>query len=125
MPSLAAENIILSDVGVACEQVAAMKEYFDLSKAKGYRSSYKKEHTQASNDFPTATFPWLDEFVADVAALIEALLSKKPPSLQNHAPSRTQMPMPSSQKATPSSALSLNIISPPADLVKPSPSLFK
>ncbi|GKC70648.1 hypothetical protein Tco_1116531 [Tanacetum coccineum] len=27
------------------EQVAAMKEPFDLSKAKGYRSSYKKEHT--------------------------------------------------------------------------------
>ncbi|GJS72762.1 hypothetical protein Tco_0705603 [Tanacetum coccineum] len=35
----------------AYEQVAAMKEPFDLSKAKGYRSSYKKEHTQASNDF--------------------------------------------------------------------------
>ncbi|GKB24745.1 hypothetical protein Tco_0864146, partial [Tanacetum coccineum] len=43
---------------------AAMKEPFDLSKAKGYRSSYKKEHTQTSNDFATATFPWLDEFVA-------------------------------------------------------------
>ncbi|GJS15312.1 hypothetical protein Tco_0409784 [Tanacetum coccineum] len=73
----------------AYEQVAAMKEPFDLSKAKGYRSSYKKEHTQASNDFATATFPWLDEFVADVAALIEALLSKKPPTLQKPAPSRT------------------------------------
>ncbi|GKE07306.1 hypothetical protein Tco_1399324, partial [Tanacetum coccineum] len=35
----------------AYEQVAAMKEPFDLSKAKGYRSLYKKEHTQASNDF--------------------------------------------------------------------------
>ncbi|GJT65587.1 hypothetical protein Tco_1017067 [Tanacetum coccineum] len=33
------------------EQVAAMKEPFDLSKTKGYRSSYKTEHTQASNDF--------------------------------------------------------------------------
>ncbi|GKB22111.1 hypothetical protein Tco_0856034, partial [Tanacetum coccineum] len=61
----------------AYEQVAAMKEPFDLLKAKGYRSSYKKEHTQASNDFATATFPWLDEFVADVAAL----LSKKPHAL--------------------------------------------
>ncbi|GJT51526.1 hypothetical protein Tco_0977683 [Tanacetum coccineum] len=38
------------------ELVAAMKEPFDLSKAKGYRSSYKKEHTQASNDFATAMF---------------------------------------------------------------------
>ncbi|GJS26398.1 hypothetical protein Tco_0487018 [Tanacetum coccineum] len=61
--------------------VAAMKEPFDLSKAKGYCSSYKKEHTQASNDFATATFPWLDEFVAYVAAPIEALLSKKHPTL--------------------------------------------
>ncbi|GKB24746.1 hypothetical protein Tco_0864147 [Tanacetum coccineum] len=58
----------------AYEQVAAMKEPFDLSKAKGYLSLYKKEHTQASNDFATATFLWLDEFVADVAAPIKALL---------------------------------------------------
>ncbi|GKE60500.1 hypothetical protein Tco_1510867, partial [Tanacetum coccineum] len=61
------------------EKVAPIKEPFDLSKVKGYHSSYQKEHTQASNDFATATFPWLDEFVADVAPLIEALLSKKPP----------------------------------------------
>nr|GEU60616.1 hypothetical protein [Tanacetum cinerariifolium] len=65
----------------AYEQVATMKEHFDLSKAKGYRSSYKKEPNQASNDFATATFPWLDEFVADAATLTEALLLKKPPML--------------------------------------------
>nr|GEZ28168.1 hypothetical protein [Tanacetum cinerariifolium] len=65
----------------AYEQVAAMKEPFDLSNAKGYHSSYQKDHTQASNDFATATFPWLDEFVADATALIETLLSKKPPML--------------------------------------------
>ncbi|GKA49861.1 hypothetical protein Tco_0742934 [Tanacetum coccineum] len=65
----------------AYEQITAMKEPFDLSKAKGYRSSYKKEHTQDNNDFATTTFPWLDEFVADVATSIEALLSKKPPTL--------------------------------------------
>ncbi|GKF25695.1 hypothetical protein Tco_0081589 [Tanacetum coccineum] len=80
----------------AYEQVAAMKEPFDLSKSKGYRSSYQKDHTNASNDFATATFPWLDEFVADTIAPIETLLSKKPPMLQKPAPSRTQMPMPSS-----------------------------
>ncbi|GJX17097.1 hypothetical protein Tco_0217929 [Tanacetum coccineum] len=80
----------------AYEQVAAMKEPIDLSKAKGYRYSYKKEHTQASNDFATAMFLWLDEFVADAAAPIEALLSKKPPTLQKPAPSRTQMHVPSS-----------------------------
>ncbi|GKD41140.1 hypothetical protein Tco_1261347 [Tanacetum coccineum] len=83
----------------AYEQVAAMKEPFDLSKAKGYRSSYTKENTQASNDFATTTFPWLDNLIADAAALIEALLSKKPPTLQKPAPSRTQMPVHSSQKA--------------------------
>ncbi|GJT09832.1 hypothetical protein Tco_0856874 [Tanacetum coccineum] len=44
----------------AYEQVVAMKESFDLPKAKGYRYSYKKEHTQASNDFAIATFLWLD-----------------------------------------------------------------
>ncbi|GJW78848.1 hypothetical protein Tco_0140530 [Tanacetum coccineum] len=109
----------------AYEQVAAMKEPFDLSKAKGYRSSYTKENTQASNDFATTTFPWLDNLIADAAALIEALLSKKPPTLQKPAPSRTQMPVHSSQKATPSSTPSSNPMSPPADLVKPSPSSFE
>ncbi|GKA49109.1 hypothetical protein Tco_0742067 [Tanacetum coccineum] len=57
----------------AYEQVAAMKEPFDLSKAKGYH-----------------------EFVADVTAPIEGLLSKNPPTLQKPAPSRTQMHVPSS-----------------------------
>nr|GEW92208.1 hypothetical protein [Tanacetum cinerariifolium] len=61
----------------------------------------------------------------DAAASIEALLSKKPPTLQKHAPSRTQIPVPSSHKATPSFALSSNPMSPPADLLKPFPSLFK
>ncbi|GJU12514.1 hypothetical protein Tco_1134910 [Tanacetum coccineum] len=73
----------------AYEHVAAMKEPFDLLKAKGYRSSYQKDHTQARNDFATATFPWLDEFIANATAPIETLLSKKPPMLQKPAPSRT------------------------------------
>ncbi|GKB59447.1 hypothetical protein Tco_0915633, partial [Tanacetum coccineum] len=59
----------------------------------------------------------LDEFVADATALIEDLLSKKPPTLQKPAPSRTQMPMPSSHKATPSSTSSSNPMSPPTDLL--------
>ncbi|GKG64615.1 hypothetical protein Tco_0661655, partial [Tanacetum coccineum] len=41
---------------------------FNLSKVKGYRSSYKKDHIQASSDLATATFLWLDEFVADPLA---------------------------------------------------------
>ncbi|GKB22335.1 hypothetical protein Tco_0856258 [Tanacetum coccineum] len=105
----------------AFEQVADMKEPFDLSKVKGYRSSYKKDHTHASNDLATATFPWLDEFVADPSNPIEVLLSKKPPTLQRPAPLRTQVPLPSSQRATPSFVPVSNPMSPPADasVVKP------
>ncbi|GJX27178.1 hypothetical protein Tco_0233474 [Tanacetum coccineum] len=65
----------------AYKQVARMKEPFDLSKVKGYRPSYEKEHTQANNDLATATFSWLNEYVADASASMEALLSKKPPTL--------------------------------------------
>ncbi|GKB80880.1 hypothetical protein Tco_0947775, partial [Tanacetum coccineum] len=65
----------------AYEQVADMKDPFDLSKGKGYLSSYKKDHTQASNNFATATFPWLNEFMTDPSAPIKVLLSKKPPFL--------------------------------------------
>ncbi|GJV74495.1 hypothetical protein Tco_1506079 [Tanacetum coccineum] len=105
----------------AYEQVADMKEPFDLSKVKGYRSSYKKDHAQANNNLATTTFPWLDEFVADPLAPIKALLSKKPPSLQIPAPSRTQVPLPSSQRATSSLVLVSNLMSPPANVsvVKP------
>nr|GEU36707.1 hypothetical protein [Tanacetum cinerariifolium] len=70
-------------------KVACMKEPFNLLKVKGYRSSYKKDSTQASNDLATATFPWLDQFVADPSAPIEALLLKKAPTLQRPAPLRT------------------------------------
>ncbi|GJV74726.1 probable xyloglucan endotransglucosylase/hydrolase protein 30 [Tanacetum coccineum] len=80
----------------AFEQVAGMKEPFELSKVKGYRPSYKKEHNQASNDLATATFPWL-------------------------SPSKTQALVASSPKATPSSVLGSNPTSPPVDafVVKP------
>ncbi|GJU48055.1 UBN2 domain-containing protein [Tanacetum coccineum] len=103
-------------------KVARMKEPFDLSKVKGYRPSYEKEHTQASNDLATATFSWLNEYVANASASVEALLSKKPPTLQKPAPSRTHMHVPSSQLATPSSAPFSKPMSPHANIVKPSPS---
>ncbi|GKB44733.1 hypothetical protein Tco_0889675 [Tanacetum coccineum] len=62
----------------AFEEVAKMKEPFNLSKVKGYRSSYKKKHIKAGNDLATATFPFLSEVVADPFAPVEVLLSKKP-----------------------------------------------
>nr|GEZ12170.1 hypothetical protein [Tanacetum cinerariifolium] len=108
----------------AYEQVADMKEPFDLSNVKGYRSSYKKDHTQASTDLATVTFPWLDEFVADPPAPIEALLSKKPPSLQRPSPSRTQVSLPSFQRATSSSIPVFNLMSPPADVFVMNPQSF-
>ncbi|GJR24312.1 hypothetical protein Tco_0972839 [Tanacetum coccineum] len=73
----------------AYEQVTSMKEPFGLSKAKGYRCSFQKKHTHASNNFAIAMFPWLNEFIVDAAAPIEALLSTKPPTLQKLAPSKT------------------------------------
>ncbi|GJU59771.1 hypothetical protein Tco_1237537 [Tanacetum coccineum] len=106
----------------AYEQVARIKEPFDLLKVKGYRPSYEKEHTKDNNDLATATFSWLNKYVADASASVEALLSKKPPTLQKPVPSRTQMLVPSSQLATPSSIPSSKPMSPPADIVKPSPS---
>ncbi|GJT55258.1 hypothetical protein Tco_0990312 [Tanacetum coccineum] len=55
----------------------------------GFEGDNFEPERRASNDFATATFSWLDEFVADAAAPIEALLSKKPPVLQKPAPLRT------------------------------------
>ncbi|GJX66608.1 hypothetical protein Tco_0300951 [Tanacetum coccineum] len=56
------------------------------------------------------------------SAPAEVLLTKKPPSIQNPAPSKTQALVVSSQKATPSSVPASNTMSSPADtsIVKPS-----
>ncbi|GKF29996.1 hypothetical protein Tco_0096338 [Tanacetum coccineum] len=64
----------------------------------------------------------LNEYVDDASASVEALLSKNPPTLQKLVTSRTQMHVPSSQLATPSFAPSSKPMSPPVDIVKPSPS---
>ncbi|GKD47256.1 hypothetical protein Tco_1271901 [Tanacetum coccineum] len=55
----------------------------------GFKGDNFEPERRASNDFATATFSWLDEFIADAASPIEALLSKKPPVLQKPAPLRT------------------------------------
>nr|GEU72097.1 hypothetical protein [Tanacetum cinerariifolium] len=91
----------------AFEEVAKMNELFDITKVKGYKSSYKQEHTRGGNELATSTFPFLAEVVADPHASVEALLSKKPRVLQRPAPTRTYVPASStlSEKATPSPAL--------------------
>nr|GEU63736.1 hypothetical protein [Tanacetum cinerariifolium] len=50
-------------------------EPFDITKVKGYRSSYMQEHTKAGNDLTTATFPFLTDIVADPYASVEATSS--------------------------------------------------
>nr|GEV24480.1 hypothetical protein [Tanacetum cinerariifolium] len=77
------------------EEVVEMKKPFDLTKVKGYRPLYK-EHTKARNNLATATFPFLFKVVSDPSTLIEALLLKKPPTLQRPTPSTTQDPVPHS-----------------------------
>ncbi|GKD32121.1 hypothetical protein Tco_1242899 [Tanacetum coccineum] len=79
---------------VALKEVAKMKKPFNLSKVKGYRSSYKKEHIKAGNDLAATTFPFLFEVVADPSTPIKVMLWKKLQSLQRPAPSRTLMPAP-------------------------------
>ncbi|GJY27566.1 hypothetical protein Tco_0403333 [Tanacetum coccineum] len=79
----------------AFEEVADMKEPFDMAKVKGYMPSYKKEHTKGGNDLSTATFPFLSEVVVDPSASVEVLLSKKPKSLCRPTPTKTHAPVPS------------------------------
>nr|GEW53409.1 hypothetical protein [Tanacetum cinerariifolium] len=61
---------------VVSKEVANKKEPFDLAKVKGYRPTYKKEHTRDGNDLDTATFPFLSEVVADPSASVENLLTR-------------------------------------------------
>ncbi|GJT58640.1 hypothetical protein Tco_1002173 [Tanacetum coccineum] len=98
----------------AFEEVAKIKEPFNLSKVKGYWSSYKKEHTKARNDLATTTFPFLSKVVADPSTPIEVMLSKKPQSLQRPAPTRTLAPTPLTPftQVTPATALISKLLSP-------------
>ncbi|GKC32845.1 hypothetical protein Tco_1040139 [Tanacetum coccineum] len=92
---------------LAFKEVVSMKEPFDLAKVKGYKASYKQEHTKVGNGLANTTFPFLFEVVADPHAPIKALLSKNPQILQRPALTRTHVPASStlSKKATPCSAL--------------------
>ncbi|GJR19906.1 hypothetical protein Tco_0968433 [Tanacetum coccineum] len=118
-------EVVSKVVPYACMEILYSDELGRLVRklVKGYRPSYEKENTQASNDLATATFSWLNKYVVDASSFVEALLSKKPPTLQKPVLSRTLMPMPSSQLATPSFVPSSKSMSPTADIVKPSPSL--
>nr|GEY22254.1 hypothetical protein [Tanacetum cinerariifolium] len=92
----------------------------EKARLEAVKVSLRKE-VEASKDLDTPTFPLLDKFVADPSAPIKALLSKKPLTLHRPSPSRTQVPLPSSQRATPSSVPISNPMSSPtgAFIVKP------
>ncbi|GJX38976.1 hypothetical protein Tco_0252279 [Tanacetum coccineum] len=55
---------------LAFEEVAKMKELFDITKVKGYRSSYKQEHMRAMNELAIAIFPFLAELATPSPALM-------------------------------------------------------
>ncbi|GJV56514.1 hypothetical protein Tco_1457519 [Tanacetum coccineum] len=67
-------SIIFYGRCAAFEEVAEMKEPFNPTEVKGYRPSYKKEHTKARNNLAAATFPFLSMVVVDPSASVEALL---------------------------------------------------
>nr|GEU95812.1 hypothetical protein [Tanacetum cinerariifolium] len=102
----------------AFEEYANMKEPFDLTKVKGYRPSYKQEHTKAENEFATTTFLYLADVIADPYASVKAFLVKKPWILQRLVPTRTHVPTSPapSQKAKTSSALASQLMSPPSQV---------
>nr|GEX31106.1 hypothetical protein [Tanacetum cinerariifolium] len=66
----------------AFEEVAAMKEPFVLEKMSGYRPSSKEEYDQAGDALANASYPFLAEYVVNLYASLEQILSKKPPSLR-------------------------------------------
>ncbi|GKD26091.1 hypothetical protein Tco_1232305 [Tanacetum coccineum] len=100
----------------AFEEDANMKEPFDITKVKGYRPSYKQKHTKAGNEFATATYPYLADVAAYPYVSVEALLSKKTQILQRLVLTKTHVPASPAlfQKATPSSALMSQPLSPPS-----------
>nr|GEX34428.1 hypothetical protein [Tanacetum cinerariifolium] len=58
------------------KEVSNMKEPFDITKVKGYRPSYKQEHTKAGNELATSTFLYLFDVVKDPYAFVETSLQE-------------------------------------------------
>ncbi|GKB70098.1 hypothetical protein Tco_0931510 [Tanacetum coccineum] len=83
------------------EEVADLKEPFELEKMHGYRHLSKKEFDQASDNLATASYSFLAEATADPYAPLDTLLSKRPKSL--HA-----KPAPSQSKSKSSSLKTVN-----------------
>ncbi|GKA59371.1 hypothetical protein Tco_0758684 [Tanacetum coccineum] len=66
----------------AFEEVASLKEPFDLTKMPSYRPSLKEDDNRAGNELANVMYPFLIEATFDPYALIEVLLFKIPKSLR-------------------------------------------
>ncbi|GKD71357.1 hypothetical protein Tco_1325447 [Tanacetum coccineum] len=66
----------------AFKEVAAMEEPFVLQKISSYQPLSKEEYDQAGDGLANASYPFLAKYVANLYALLEQLLSKKPPLLR-------------------------------------------
>nr|GEU42206.1 retrovirus-related Pol polyprotein from transposon TNT 1-94 [Tanacetum cinerariifolium] len=72
------------------EEVAALKEPFELEKIPNYRPFSKKEFDQAGDNVATASYPFLTETNTNPYAPLDILLYKKPKSLRvKSAPSHS------------------------------------
>ncbi|GJW64968.1 ribonuclease H-like domain-containing protein, partial [Tanacetum coccineum] len=75
----------------AFEEVAALKELFELEKMPGYRPFSKKEFDHVGDNVASASYPFLINATVDAYAPLEVLLSKNPMSfLSNSAPSQSK-----------------------------------
>ncbi|GJT29306.1 hypothetical protein Tco_0909581 [Tanacetum coccineum] len=67
----------------AFEEVAALKEPFELEKMFGYRPLLKREFHQAGDNLDTASYLFLTEAISDLYAPLRVFLSKNPKSLRS------------------------------------------
>nr|GEX53694.1 hypothetical protein [Tanacetum cinerariifolium] len=68
------------------EEVASLKEPFELEKMSDHRPLLKREFNQAGDNLATASYPFLEEAIVDPYALLEVLLSENPKSLRSKSP---------------------------------------
>ncbi|GJW05433.1 hypothetical protein Tco_1564289 [Tanacetum coccineum] len=82
----------------AFEEVATLKEPFEIEKMLGYRPFSKKEFDQASDNVATASYPFFTKATADPYAPLEVLLPKRPKSLRSKSAPSQSKSKPSSSK---------------------------
>ncbi|GJX33985.1 hypothetical protein Tco_0245542, partial [Tanacetum coccineum] len=69
-----AKVALFHDMCSALEEVASLKEPFELEKMHGYRPLSKKEFDQVGDNLVAASYPFLAEVTIDPYAPLEVLL---------------------------------------------------